>query len=171
MKKKTLRNKIDTFTYNHIWLRYAMDWGSAFVMSVLSAFIFSFGIATFMNPGAIQIGDDSIKLISIVSGGASGISQTLSSFLGLFHLSMPNGWPTFYSIFYLLINIPLIVLAFKGIGIRFGTFTLVNVGFVFIFSTLFSTIQPVTNFLSSIGAFFNEHGGLFSRAFFAGICT
>ncbi len=149
-----------------------MDWGTAFVMSVFSALIFAFGISTFMNPAAFTANDGTvIPLINIVSGGSSGIAQTITAIFDLFHVQLPSGLPSLYSILYLLINIPLIVIAFKGIGVRFGTFTLVNVGFVFIFTYLFNNIPVINNFLTNIAAFFNAHGGLFSRAFFAGICT
>ena len=172
MAKKTFKSKIESFTYNHIWLRYVIDWGIAFIMSVLSALIFAFGISTFMNPSAITSDTgEVIKVVSIVSGGSSGLSQTITSFLGLFHIEMPAGFPSLYSIFYLVGNIPLIIIAFKGIGVRFGTFTLVNVGFVFLFTYLFGNIPVISRFLSNIGAFFSANGGLFSRAFFAGICT
>ena len=172
MAKKTIKQKFESFTYNHIWMRYVMDWSSAFLMSVLSAFIFAFGITTFMNPNIItSTGGETIKLVTIVSGGSSGIAQTITSLVSLFGFEMPHWMPSLYSILYVLINIPLIVIAFKGIGVRFGTFTLVNVGFVFIFTYLFNNVPVFSNFLSNIAAFFQSNGGLFSRAFFAGICT
>ena len=145
-------------------MRYAMDWGMAFLMSVLSAFIFAFGISTFMNPAS---GD----MIKIVSGGSSGLAQTITAIVDLFNVTFPSWMPSLYSILYVLINIPLIVIAFKGIGVRFGTFTLINVGFVFIFTYIFNNVPAIADFMSDIGAFFNANGGLFSRAFFAGICT
>ncbi len=173
MARKTLKQKFQSYTYNHIWMRYVMDWGGAFVMSVLSALIFAFGITTFMNPSTISNGTESIKLVAIVSGGSSGISQTIDSTIKLIFngFELPDGFPKLYSIFYLIINTPLIILAFKGIGVRFGTFTMVNVGFVFLFTYMFNNIPALSNFLSTIAAFFQANGGLFSRAFFAGICT
>ena len=36
-----LKRKFNSLIYNHIWLKYLLDYGTAFVMSVLSAFIFA----------------------------------------------------------------------------------------------------------------------------------
>lgn len=151
-----------------------MDWSTAFFMSVLSAFIFAFGITTFMNPNTVtSSAGETMKLVTIVSGGSSGVAQTIVSLVNVIFPSfeMPHWLPSLYSILYVAINIPLIIIAFKGIGVRFGAFTLVNVGFVFIFTYLFNNIPPIAVFLDNIAAFFQANGGLLARAFFAGICT
>lgn len=164
--RKSLGKKFESLTYNHIWLRYAMDYGTAFAMSVLSALIFAFGMNCFIAPNAIDVGGTTYTFSRIISGGASGIAQTFAHIFDLTNVTLPSGMPSLYSIFYFAINIPLIILAFKGIGVRFGAFTLVNVGFVFLFTNIFKG-----EFFSAIALFFDANGGIMSRALFAGICT
>lgn len=139
-----------------------MDYGTAFFASVISAAIFAFGIVCFMNPTLV----DGQSTLELVSGGSSGLAQVIASLLRIFGLDVKPGDTLFFSIAYLVVNIPLIVLAFKGIGIRFASFTLVNVLFVFLFSNIFKG-----QFFQEVATLINSTGGFLSRALFAGMCT
>ena len=165
-RRKTLKQKIESLSYNHIWLRFVFDYGGAFIITAISALVFAFGMNTFINPTEVAIGSETYHFSRIISGGASGIAQTIAHLLEIFNLTMPDGLPSMYSIFYLLINIPLIILAFKGIGVRFGAFTLLNVGMVFLFTNVLKG-----EYISNIALFFDTRGGIVSRALFAGIAT
>ena len=165
-RRKTLKQKIESMSYNHIWLRYVFDYGGAFLISALSALIFAFGMNTFINPSEVSIDGNTYTFARIISGGASGIAQTIAHFLEILNVVMPAGMPSMYSIFYLTINIPLIILAFRGIGVRFGVFTLVNVGLVFLFTNILSG-----DFITNVALFFDTRGGIVARALFAGIAT
>ena len=153
-----LKRKFNSLIYNHIWLKYLLDYGTAFVMSVLSAFIFAFGVVCFLKPGG--------ELHDFVSGGSSGLAQTFALFLELFGVKIEGNHNLIFSILYLVINIPLVILAFKGIGKRFAIFTIVNVVSV----TIFSNIM-VGDFFVQISKFINMNGGFLARALFAGVCT
>lgn len=161
-KKERFQEKYSSYLYNHLWLKYTIDYGTAFLASVISAAIFSFGIVCFMNPTLVS-GQSTLEL---VSGGSSGLAQVVASLLRVFGTNIEPGNTLFFSIAYLAINTPLIVLAFKGIGIRFASFTLVNVLFVFLFSNIFKG-----QFFQEIATLINNHGGFLSRALFAGMCT
>ena len=100
-----LKRKFNSLIYNHIWLKYLLDYGTAFVMSVLSAFIFAFGVVCFLKPGG--------ELHDFVSGGSSGLAQTFALFLELFGVKIEGNHNLIFSILYLVINIPLVILAFK----------------------------------------------------------
>lgn len=168
-KKKTFRQKFETFCWDHIWAKYTVDWGVCVFMSIISALIFAFGLSVFMTPNPT----DKVELVSIVSGGSSGLSQTFEELITLINNGnqVTIGGLRLYTFIYIAINAPLLVLAFKGIGIRFAVCTLVNVGAVFLFSNLFNSNPEISKFLSHIGAFVADNGGLFSRALFAGVCT
>ena len=112
--------------YEHLWLKYIVDYGVAFVLSVVSAAVFAFGIVCFMRPGLDGIPD-------LVSGGSSGLAQTIALALEMMGVNIEKHRNLLFSLAYIVINIPLIVLAFIGIGKRFAIFTIVNVGFVFLF--------------------------------------
>ena len=76
---------------------------------------------------------------------------------------------TAYSILYFVLNVPLLFIAWFGIGKRFSIMTLVNVVETSIFIKLFT----VTNipFLKIVAEFTVQNGGMLSRALFGGVCT
>lgn len=160
---KTRREKINTYIYNHIWLRYTIDYGVTFFMSVLSAAVFVFGVNCFLDPAAL--GGPMSDSITLVSGGSSGVAQVFLLILQTAGVNITNRSLVF-SIAYLTVNIPLIILAFCGIGKRFAIFTLVNVGSAFLFSNIFHG-----DVFLHIALYVSEYGGLLPRALFAGICT
>lgn len=161
MSKRTTKQKINSYIYNHIWLKYAIDYGVTFVMSVFSAAIFVFGVNCFLDPAALGLNGT----VTLVSGGSSGVAQVFVLILETCHVDITNRSLVF-SLAYLTVNIPLIILAFLGIGKRFAFFTLVNVGSAFLFSNIFHG-----EFFMHIALYVSEFGGMLPRALFAGICT
>ena len=160
---KSLKKKINNYTYKHIWLRYIYDYGFSVIATVLSALIFVFGMVVFLEPsltGAYEAGP------AMVSGGSSGAAQVIKLLIfSLTKLDSKNERIVLSSL-YLLINIPLIILAFKGVGKRFAIFTLLNVGSVFLFTNLFNF-----TFLKNIALYVGQNAGMLARALFAGMCT
>lgn len=165
-KRKTFKQKYTSFMYEHLWLKYIVDYGVAFVLSVVSAAVFAFGIVCFMRPGLDGIPD-------LVSGGSSGLAQTIALVLEMMGVNIEKHRNLLFSLAYIVINIPLIVLAFVGIGKRFAIFTIVNVAFVFLFSNIFESGggSAMGKFFDDVAVFINNNGGLLARALFAGLCT
>jgi len=159
-KKHTLQSRITSFLLDHIWLKYLVEYTIALFMCALSAAVFAVGLVSFLTPTGVDL--------SFVSGGVSGISQTISlASLLIFGSSVEPYRDVIYSVFYIAINIPIVILAFRKIGVRFAILTLVNVALVSIFASTFRFIP----FLNDLGQFVHEHGRMLSRALFAGICT
>lgn len=157
-RKEKISNKFTSLKYNHLWIKYLCDYGYAAIMSVLSAAIYGFGFCAFLNPAILND--------PLVSGGASGLAQTAEIIFRLGHA--PEAIITWvYGIFYLLINLPIIILAFKGIGKRFAIFTLINVFCVFLFTTCFKQV----GFINDLAKDLSEDAGMLARALFAGLCT
>lgn len=159
---KKLKRRINSYLYDHIWLKYTIDYGRAFIMSVISALIFAFGVVCFLNP------DKSVTEFELVSGGSSGLAQTLAYALNMMGIRFEGNQNLIFSLFYIAINIPLNILAFKGVGKRFAIFTMVNVVTVFGATNLFSGQEffiQISRFISTSG------GGVLARALFAGLCT
>lgn len=161
-QKHSLNERYHSYLYNHLWLKFTVDYGTAFIASVLSAAIFAFGIVCFLNPTLTE-GHTTLEL---VSGGSSGLAQVIASLLRVLGVQIEPGNTLFFSIAYLAVNAPLIVLAFKGVGVRFASFTLINVLFVFLFSNIFKG-----QFFQEIATLMNTEGGFLARALFAGMCT
>jgi len=161
---KRLRKKLNSFAYNHIWLKYILDYGFAVIATAISSLIFVFGVLVFLEP--TLVGADAAENYTIVSGGSSGAAQVIKLIIYSIHDLGVENERLILSGLYLLINAPLLILAFKGVGKRFALFTLLNVGLVALFTNVFK--GP---FLLEVANFVSNHGGLLTRAFFAGICT
>lgn len=160
-KRHSLHSRINSFLYDHIWLKYIIEYGVAFFISVLSAAIFAFGVTCFLKPSA-----SGYQFTELISGGSSGLAQVIALIFSLCGVTIENNPNLIFSIAYMLINVPLIILAFFGVGKRFALFTLINVGFVFLFSNIM-----VGDFFEQVAMFVDSKGGLISRALFAGLCT
>lgn len=160
---KRYKRKINSFLYEHIWLKYGIDYAWVFLISIISAAFFALGINLFLSPSF-----DTQNTLVLVSGGVSGVAQisTVVAELILGDAYNADYKQLIYSITYLIINIPLLILAFKGISLRFGLSTLVNVLSVSLFISVFQ--GP---FFDDLARFISEQGGLLARAMFAGVCT
>ena len=164
LNMKSFKKRLSSFSYNHIWLKYFLDYGFAVLATVFSAFIFSFGMIVFLEPSLSSM-SESIGP-AMVSGGSSGAAQVIKLLIfSIFKIAAKNERIVLSSL-YLGINIPLLILAFKGVGKRFAIFTLLNVGFVFLFT---NTLKG--EFFANIAEYVDEHGGMLTRALFAGMCT
>ncbi|MCR4562503.1 MAG: YitT family protein [Bacilli bacterium] len=163
---KNLRQKQKSWLYDHPFIKSVLDNAWVFIVSTISALCFAFGFNAFMDPGVKEVGGQTVA--KLVAGGMSGVSQNIVLF---FHLC---GWNDFdehlaYSIIYFGLNVPLIFLAWFGIGKRFAIFTLINVAEVSLFIKLI-TVQYIPG-LETLATFINNNGGLLARALFAGVTT
>ena len=159
-----LQKRTNDFLYNHLWLKFIVDYGFSLIATIFSAAIFAISINVFLQPSTL--GGSTSHIQSLVSGGSSGAAQVFNLLFELNGVTIPNNPSLLFSIFYLVINLPLIFIAFKFVGKRFGAFTVINVGFVFLFTNIMHG-----QFFVEIALFINEHGGMLARALFAGMCT
>lgn len=168
MSRKNLNSRINSFLYNHIWVKYLTDYSFALLMTILSSLIFSFGVSVFLSPG---VNDSSgSPIMTLISGGMSGASQIVVLVVQLINSDAVAAYRgIIYGVTYTILNIPLAIFAFKNIGIRFSIFTVLN----FLFVTLFSSFLNTSTwpFLEELAIFVSEHGGMLARALFAGLCT
>jgi uncharacterized membrane-anchored protein YitT (DUF2179 family) len=144
----------------------------------LSAFVFAFGFNAFMDPGANLVdhtnNDSPLILLKLVAGGVSGVSQVIVNLIELCGIKTVAQGGSFdehltISIFYFVINIPLLILAWVGIGKRFAIYTAINVAEVSLFVVILKVDKvPVIDYLA---VFVNANGGLLARALFAGVLT
>ena len=159
---KFIRNKLNSIPYNHIWVKYVLDYGLSVLATLASAAIFAFGMIVFLEPALANIKDAP----AMVSGGSSGAAQVIKLIIFSFTKLDPSKERLVLSILYATINVPLLILAFKGVGKRFAIFTLLNVGCVTLFTNIFKG-----EFFTNVAAFVNENGNMLTRALFAGMTT
>jgi uncharacterized membrane-anchored protein YitT (DUF2179 family) len=180
--RKTFVEKYRSWAYQHLVLKRVLEYGWLFLVSTVGAFIFAFSFRVFLQPDVKAIGDAvtanevGVPVQIIISGGVSGISQNLALLLLLICRNLGGAGMAFYNgaetnvfpILYFVLNIPLFVIAWKGIGKRFAVFTLINVIEVSVLTRLFVE----WDFTFRLYQFIFEHGGgFFGRAFFAGVLT
>ena len=170
-KKKTFRKKVDAYFYEHAVQKSILSNGLAVFVCALSGFIFAFGFRAFLAPACLPQLETSNGL-KLVSGGVSGISQLIIAVIDLITGGFVEGigvYDVFYSCFYFGLNVPIIILAFRGIGKRYTLFTLMTVGFSSLFSTLLRYADD--SLFTPIAVFVDQNGGLVTRALLAGVCT
>lgn len=163
-KKQSLRKRMDSYLKNHRRARCFLDYAWASIVTIVSAILFVIGVNVFLAPTF-----GSPPPIAIVSGGSSGFAQAFVLVGQIIKGGQALDEKTarlIYGIGYVALNIPLVILAFKGIGFRFGLFTMINVAVVGILTPLFT--GP---FFDDLARFVNEHGAMLSRTIFAAICT
>lgn len=152
------RRNWNNYLFDHPKLKHTLGYSYSLLFCVASAFVFSFGFSTFVK----GTGDNSL---TIITGGVSGISQIVNLIFSLCNINIDSN--LLYSIAYFVINIPIIIFAFKFIGVRFAIFTLINVFFTSIFTSVLGNAQ----FIKDIATNDLIQNSTIARALFAGICT
>lgn len=169
-------SKINDFLYDHSRLKSTVSWTYALFICTVSALIFTIGYKFFLVPrDIISTVEDGAPVLRLVSGGASGLSQTIIMALELFPDSFADlvvkNEDLIYSILYFLVNVPIIILAWVGVGKRFTIITLVNIVEISLFTNLLSIEWVENTIIDPIAIYVEENGGLLARAIFAGVCT
>ena len=157
-RQQRIRRNWNNFLFDHPILKHSLDATYSLVFCLASAFVFGFGFSTFV------LGSTNNSL-TIITGGVSGISQIINMIFILTGIKVESSLVT--SISYFLINIPIVLFAFKFIGIRFSIFTLINV----LATSLFMNFLGGANFVKSIATNPLIADSTIARALFAGICT
>ena len=175
--RKTIKKKVNDWLFDHEPLRKGLSIGGSLLVLAFSALVFAFGYKVFLNPAHIvhPIDPNVEPGYRLVSGGMSGISQTIIEAIYLIGRAVSGGdvavnEDLIYSLIYFGLNIPVIVLAFFGIGKRFALYTLFNVALASLFTNLLG-LEPFVGLLDAISEFANANGGMLARAIFAGVCT
>ena len=169
-KNNRLKAKITNYLYDHEILKKILENSWAFLVCSISALIFAIGFRVFLVPAPLIETDPSVH--RLVSGGISGLSQTVIAGIELIpnnFIEAKNSYDIFYSILYFALNVPVIILAWVGIGKRFTIYTLINVAEVSLFTTLLRYADD--GFIKTMATFAQNNGGMLSRAVFAGVCT
>lgn len=156
------------FLIDHPQAKKWSTWIGKFFVEALSAFIFAYGFRAFISPtlNCVQhwVSEDTQVVNALISGGASGISQTIIKFVEMFPgVSLVNYETTIISVLYFCINVPILILAWFKISKQFTIFTLINVAFV----SIFNQVIP-DNIIYDVVNIYDDY---LARAIFAGITT
>lgn len=103
---------------------------------IFGSFLYGAGMNLFLTP------------LGLFSGGAVGLAQLITTFTGDLDLGVIN----LYGIIYMLINLPLLIMAWKSVGKKFFIKTLAGAGGISLFIALIPTAtQPIVDsYLTSV---------------------
>lgn len=132
----TKRSNFQNFLTSHKKTRICFEYLIALFATGISAFLTAFAFRAFLSPSNPNI-------LNIVSGGCSGIARTIGLIAQMINPKIDMY--SVYSISYFIINIPLLYVAFRFLGLRFGIFSALNV----ILVSIITTYLP-SNFSSTI---------------------
>jgi len=152
------KKKVNNYLFDHTGARIALDSAYTLILAALSSFTYAFGYSCFVQ----GISDASP---SFVTGGVTGITQALVALLGVLKIN-PFSEQTMQSILYFAINVPLVIFAFRKVGIKFGIFTLIDVGLSSLLLRLFDLEGSFTHEIAK-NAFVN--GNMVLRSLLAGV--
>jgi uncharacterized membrane-anchored protein YitT (DUF2179 family) len=119
-----------------------------------SAFLAAYTFRSFIIPST------DLNATPLITGGVSGLSQTLNRFFDYIHLFDAIENKTMQALLYFIFNIPIFVLGYTKIGKRFATFSLIHV----MLTSLFIEIIP-----NDLTALISISDQLLSRAIAAGL--
>lgn len=159
-KFRKIKKRTDRFLFDHPVLKFIFEYAWALLLCLFSSSIFAFGFSAFITPG-----DPSG--LTIITGGASGSAQIIALIFAMAGVTLSHS--VIVAIAFVGINLPLIIFAFKYIGVRFASLTCLNVLLTAIFMTQFdpATVEWVNKIATSD---FIKNQTLV-RVLFGGICT
>lgn len=162
---EAFKAKANDWLYDHQVAKNGLDYLGGFLLSTLSALCFAFGFNCFID---LQGVSEAVAVGKFVSGGMSGISQNVVLFLELCGLKLSDEH-MIISLLYFILNVPMIVLAFVGIGKRYAIFTLINV----VETSLLIRLLAAGNVsvINDMAIYVNSNGGLLARVIFGGVTT
>ena len=161
---KEKRDEFNKYLKNHPKSRVAFEYINSFILMSISAILGAFAFKVFLSPNV----DGALPL---VSGGSSGLARSIATIVNM--ITGEDDTYLVYSIAYTIVNIPVLYLAFRHIGLRFGIFTTLNVVAVSLL-TNFINIPFLDNLARSVACVFQQDGiyyqaGLLARTFIAGV--
>ncbi len=160
-QKKSIKENVGNYLHNHRSAKEVVNYIYAIIMLSLSALVFSFGFRAFVAPEVTS----GASVMTLATGGMSGVSQIfvkITQFI-LGRELVGDEMNTYQSIYFFVLNIPIVILAYKGIGKRFSLYTIINV----MLSSILLKVLP-----NDLVAVFEKLAtDNLTRSLFAGICT
>ncbi len=148
-----LFTKVQTYLEANKHIKISLENFGIFLGCTISAFFAAYTFRSFIVPST----PDAIPLIT---GGVSGLSQTLNRLFDLLNILNNIENRTLQAVFYFTLNIPIFILGYLKIGKRFASFSLLHV----ILTSIFIEIIP-----QNITVLVNIADDLLSRAIIAGL--
>ena len=167
---KEKKKQHQAYLVEHKTARIVYEYVGAAIATIISALLLSFSFRAFLSPkvdGAT----------AIISSGFGGIARTISLIVEMIVGSDQNTYVV-YSIAYLLLNIPVIYLAFRYISTKFAIFTTINVIIVTLITSLgdymnIGFVDQLANLVANVRmeGDIAYQGGILARAILGAFCS
>ena len=138
------KRKYSNFMYDHIYVREGLSVTKCLFIATFTALLYAFGFYCFVAPAVVDY--TILSGSAITTGGVGGISQVIWMISNLCGGSLDIY--TLQSIFYFVLNVPIIIFAFFKIGKKFSILTAINVGLSSLFIQLFKNFELAHNIAS-----------------------
>ena len=158
------KKKINAYLTKHKKTRIFIEYFNSLIVTLLMAFLFALTFKIFQSPNV----KDALPLIS---GGTAGIARTIALAFSMGGFSSNDQMTLIYSVSYIVLNIPIIYLAFRKISFRFALFTTINVIATSLFTNFinFPFIDVLAEQIACVIPDNSIQAGLLTRAILAGI--
>ena len=160
-KFQRFKRKFNNYMYDHIYVRESLSVTRCAIVAALTALLYAFGFYCFIAPAVVD--HTTLDGSAITTGGVGGISQVIWMIFTLAGAKIDIF--TLQSIFYFVLNVPILLFAFFKIGKRFALLTLLNVGLSSLFIQLFKNVQLAQD-VAKLLADSNQH---VARVLFAAV--
>ena len=157
-----IKKRFNDYKYDHVRFFIGLNAASSLLCAIIAAALYAFAFYCFITPYVVN--HATIDGSSIITGGVGGVSQVIALILELCGANIDPY--TVQSIFYIVLNVPILLFAFFKVGKKFAIFTLINVLLSSLFIQLFKHI-PLTSQVAE--ALVNESH--LTRILFAGVCV
>lgn len=158
-----LKKNVHYFFLDHKISRFMVQHSYMLTMCILSALFYAISFRTFCSLNFTEVDGNLVVIQHLATGGMSGIAQVFVMIVQFFGLKSVS-YNTLQSIFYLILNLPLLIFAFVKLGVKFSLYSTLNVLFV----SLFIQILPASFFEPISKLVYND---ALARSAFAGIFT
>lgn len=155
------KKRLRTFFLDHEWLRFFTNNAFMLFMCVASALVYAIGFRSFISISSTITMDGGIR--HLATGGMSGLAQCLVIISQMLHIGIED-YNTMQSIFYIVLNVPILIFSFIKIGVKFSIYTTLNVLCV----SMFISYLPY-DFLDQIAELVKND--TLARSMFAGLFT
>jgi len=151
-----IKQKYNDYLLDHPVLKSILGYTFSILGTIVAAFCIAYCFRSFVSPQA-KIGD---YYYNLIAGGVSGFGQLIQMAFNKIGIHIPLSHEQVQSIIYLLVNVPLLLLAFFKIGKRFAILSCINI----LLTSLFISIIP-----EDLTTIFSIQDDLIARAIFAGV--
>lgn len=124
------RKKFSNYLFDHYLLKEALGSAKSLFYGIVSALLYAFGFCAFVTPGTSEG-------LTVVTGGVGGVAQNIGLIITM--CGQKIDIHTLQSIFYFVVNVPILIFAFFCIGKRFAILSLINVGISSLCISFFNT--------------------------------